>query len=310
MSNTYVIVSTDEVNINENIKRITSKLDDYDLIKYDLKEIELSKVIEDLDTYNLFENKKVIIGNNAYFLSTSKKEKNDVEQSTNELELYLKNQSDNILILITDKLDGKKNIVKLLKSNAEIIDSEININTIIKDKLKDFKMDNYTINYLIEYCGNDNEKIINELDKLMLYKFDEKIITKEDIESIVIKSLTDNIFDLINSITKRNKKKSYDIYIDLTRNGTDINMIIAMLEEQYRIMYNGRILLNENNNDYKKVADIMNIHQYRFQKAIESSYDYSLDDIFKKLIELDNIEIKSRTGEDPSIYFEQFITNM
>ena len=93
-------------------------------------------------------------------------------------------------------------------------------------------------------------------------------------------------------------------------NGTDINMIIAMLEEQYRIMYNGRILLNENNNDYKKVADIMNIHQYRFQKAIESSYDYSLDDIFKKLIELDNIEIKSRTGEDPSIYFEQFITNM
>lgn len=310
MSNTYVIVSTDEVNINENIKKITSKLDDYDLIKYDLKEIELSKVIEDLDTYNLFENKKVIIGNNAYFLSTSKKEKNDVEQSTNELELYLKNQSDNILILITDKLDGKKNIVKLLKSNAEIIDSEININTIIKDKLKDFKMDNYTINYLIEYCGNDNEKIINELDKLMLYKFDEKIITKEDIESIVIKSLTDNIFDLINSITKRNKKKSYDIYIDLTRNGTDINMIIAMLEEQYRIMYNGRILLNENNNDYKKVADIMNIHQYRFQKAIESSYDYSLDDIFKKLIELDNIEIKSRTGEDPSIYFEQFITNM
>lgn len=310
MSNTYVIVSTDEVNINENIKKITSKLDDYDLIKYDLKEIELSKVIEDLDTYNLFENKKVIIGNNAYFLSTSKKEKNDVEQSTNELELYLKNQSDNILILITDKLDGKKNIVKLLKSNAEIIDSEININTIIKDKLKDFKMDNYTINYLIEYCGNDNEKIINELDKLMLYKFDEKIITKEDIELIVIKSLTDNIFDLINSITKRNKKKSYDIYIDLTRNGTDINMIIAMLEEQYRIMYNGRILLNENNNDYKKVADIMNIHQYRFQKAIESSYDYSLDDIFKKLIELDNIEIKSRTGEDPSIYFEQFITNM
>lgn len=310
MSNTYVIVSTDEVNINENIKKITSKLDDYDLIKYDLKEIELSKVIEDLDTYNLFENKKVIIGNNAYFLSTSKKEKNDVEQSTNELELYLKNQSDNILILITDKLDGKKNIVKLLKSNAEIIDSEININTIIKDKLKDFKMDNYTINYLIEYCGNDNEKIINELDKLMIYKFDEKIITKEDIELIVIKSLTDNIFDLINSITKRNKKKSYDIYIDLTRNGTDINMIIAMLEEQYRIMYNGRILLNENNNDYKKVADIMNIHQYRFQKAIESSYDYSLDDIFKKLIELDNIEIKSRTGEDPSIYFEQFITNM
>ncbi len=310
MSNTYVIVSTDEVNINENIKKITSKLDDYDLIKYDLKEIELSKVIEDLDTYNLFENKKVIIGNNAYFLSTSKKEKNDVEQSTNELELYLKNQSDNILILITDKLDGKKNIVKLLKSNAEIIDSEININTIIKDKLKDFKMDNYTINYLIEYCGNDNEKIINELDKLMLYKFDDKIITKEDIELIVIKSLTDNIFDLINSITKRNKKKSYDIYIDLTRNGTDINMIIAMLEEQYRIMYNGRILLNENNNDYKKVADIMNIHQYRFQKAIESSYDYSLDDIFKKLIELDNIEIKSRTGEDPSIYFEQFITNM
>ncbi|MBQ7105680.1 MAG: DNA polymerase III subunit delta [Bacilli bacterium] len=312
MKTIYVIQSNDYISIKENINNILkdNNVSNDCLIKYDLSNTLIEDVIEDLDTYNFLVEKKVIVCDNAWFL-TGSKTRGMIEQNVDSFTKYLNNpSSENILILICDKLDERKSIVKLLKEKATFIDNEISINKIIKSRLEDFKMEDYVIKYFIEYCGNDNEKILNELEKLKCYKYSDKIITYDDIDSIVLKTFNDNVFSLIDAIMNKNKKKAIKLYEDLLNNGEDINKILSLLADQFRMIYNGKILLKEYNNNYKEVASILDIHPYRFQKSIESSYNYSLKDVLKYLEMIDDIEIDIKTGKSTIVAFEMFIYSL
>jgi len=312
MKTIYLILSDDYISIKENINSILKEnnLKEECVIKYDLSNTLIDKVIEDLDTYNFLVDRKVIVCDNVFFL-TGAKVKGAVEQNTDILIKYLNNPSlDNILILVCDKLDERKSVVKLLKEKATIIDNNISINKIIKSRLEGFKMEDYVIKYFIEYCGNDNEKILNELEKLKCYKYEDKIITYDDIDSVVIKSFNDNIFSLIDAIMNKNKKKAINLYQDLLNNGEDINKILSLLADQFRMIYNGNILLKEHNNNYKEVASILGIHPYRFQKSIESSYSYSISEVLKNINKIDNIEIDIKTGKSTIVAFEMFIYSL
>ncbi len=312
MKTIYVIQSNDYISIKENINNILkdNNVSNDCLIKYDLSNTLIEDVIEDLDTYNFLVEKKVIVCDNAWFL-TGSKTRGMIEQNVDSFTKYLNNPSgENILILICDKLDERKSIVKLLKEKASLIDNEISINKIIKSRLEDFKMEDYVIKYFIEYCGNDNEKILNELEKLKCYKYSDKIITYDDIDSIVLKTFNDNVFSLIDAIMNKNKKKAIKLYEDLLNNGEDINKILSLLADQFRMIYNGKILLKEYNNNYREVASILDIHPYRFQKSIESSYNYSLKDVLKYLEMIDDIEIDIKTGKSTIVAFEMFIYSL
>lgn len=311
MKSIYLIQSSDYISIKENINSILkeNKLGEDCLIKYDLNEVSIDIVIEDLDTYNFLVDRKVIFCDNVSFLTgaKSKNDNNDVDSFIK----YLKNPSnDNILVIICDKLDERKSVVKVLKENCTILNNEVSINKLIKSKLDGFIMEDYVIKYFIDYCGNDNEKILNELEKLKCYKYEEKTITYDDIDLLVLKSFNDNVFSLIDAIMNKNKKKAISLYNDLLNNGEDENKIFSLLADQFRMIHNGRILLKEYNNDYKKVGSLLEIHPYRLQKSIESSYSYSMKDILKYLSLIDDIEINMKTGKSNIASFEIFIYSL
>lgn len=312
MKTIYLIQSCDYISIKESINTILkdNNLNEDNLIKYDLNEVSLDRVLEDLDTYSFLVDRKVVVCDNVSFLTTSKS-KSDSNDDIDKLTKYIHSPSlDNILIIICSNLDGKKNIVKLLKEKSEVIESDVSIIKIIKNRLNGFKMEDYVINYFIEYCGHDNEKILNELDKLMCYKMNDKSITYDDIDSIVLKSFNDNVFSLIDAIMSRNRKKAINLYQELLKNGEDINKILSLLCDQFRMIYNGKILLKEYNNNYKEVAEVLGIHPYRFQKSIDGSYNYSNSDILKYLSLLDDIEIGIKSGKSTISAFEVFIYSL
>ena len=128
-------------------------------------------------------------------------------------------------------------------------------------------MDFKTINYLIGYLNNDNQRIITELRKLKMYKYDEKVITIPDIDEIVLKEFDDNVFSLIDSIVKKNIKKSFEIYEELTSRGEDINKIVIMTTDQFRLIYKVKLLINEGKSK-DMITSILKIHPYRVKLAM------------------------------------------
>ena len=309
--NTYIIESSDYVVINAKIDDILKKnyLTSDMIIKYDLIETPISTAIEDLDTYNFLSSNKVVVCDNAYFL-TSNRPKGAVVHNEELLEKYLKNpSSENILIMICDKIDTRKKLVKLVDKN-NILGGEIVIDDLIKSHLDDYKMDYKTIKYLIDYCVNDNERILNELEKLKCYKLDDKTITMEDINNIVIKLTGDNIFSLIDSIVLKNRSKAYLITQELLDKGEDINKIIVMVSDQFRLMYQVKLLLKEGYNK-DTIATKLKVHPYRVKLAMEKGYNYSSKVLLTNLDYFFNLDYMIKTGNNnPKLVFELFLANL
>lgn len=292
----YLIESDNLIAINKEIELILSKnkLTKDNVIKYDLEEMPITRAINELDTYGLFTDKKVVIGENATFLGSIKPK--NIEHNLEDLELYIKNPNkDNILVLITSKFDNKKKIVKLLKETATFITPEVSIDKIVKDSLEDYSMDNKTINYLINYCSNDLEKILNELEKLKNLKIEDKVITIKDIDENVTKSLDDNVFDFLNAVVSKNKKKAWNIYEELLYKGEEETKLIVMTADQIRLILNCKCLLSEGKKS-SEIASFLDVHPYKVKLAIESSYSYTTDELLKLLNNLYEIDKAIKTG--------------
>lgn len=290
--NNYLIVTTDKITVDEKINEL-KKDDNYEVVFYDLKETNIARLIEDLNTVNFLYAKKIIVGTNAFFLS-SEKVKSDIIHDTDLLERYLDNPSDNILILVTDNIDKRKKITSNVLKKCELIEEISDINSLIKKKLEDYTMDNSAINKLIEYCGNDHERIFNELEKLKLFKSDNKSITVSDIEEIVSQTLDDNIFHFVDSILSGNKKYAFKLYHNFLLHGEQVVHMLILISNKIRLIYQVKILSNKGNSD-QSISKLLKVHEYPVKLAREAGYKYSekhLLEILEKLAQLD-LEIKS-----------------
>ena len=309
MKNLYYI-ETEYIDILNN--KVDSILKDNNLtrdnlIMYDMENTSITDAIIDLNTVSLFGDRKVVLCKNSIFLTTSKSE---IEHNIEYLEKYLNNPNpDNILILSCNKSDGKKNIVKLVKKVCEVINTEINIVDFIKEKTKGYKIDKVTIDYLLSNTLNDINNLSNELDKLMCLKNDEKIITKEDIDLVVIRKIDNNIFELIDAIISKNKIKSLEIYQNMINYGEDVFKIFVSLSNQIRLIYQVKVLKHLTNDE---IASILNLKNPKQVAAIRYKIDkYTSTELLDYLHKLSIMDEKLKTGKCiDTVVFPVFIASL
>ncbi len=284
-----VLYGTESFLINEYLEKIKGERQIENIIKYNLEETTLMDIIEDALYIDLFNNDKMIIVYNSYFL-------NDLSMDTTILEDYFNHKNEKtLLFFISDKekLDERKKIVKLFKKENKIKQfnklEEKTLEEKIKEKLKsqNFEIDFLALKELINRCKNNYQDILNEINKLILYKDNEKNITIEDVKKVVSKPLEDNIFKLLGAITENNKKQIFDIYEDILNTGEDPIKILVMIANEFRLIYEVKIM---NNLNEQELSNIMKIHPYRIKKAKEKTYSYTkekLEIILNKLSDLD-----------------------
>lgn len=310
--NNYLIISNDSVTINDSIDKILKKLKLHseNVIKYDASVSLIQDVIEELNTYGFFISNKVVVLSSCLFLSGEKK-CGDIDQDESLLEKYINNPNpSNSLIIVADKLDERKKINKLIRKNFIVIEDNLKIEDKIKKNLDDFNMDNFTINYLISYLNNDNCRILNELEKLKLYKLNEKEITKSDIEKIVVRELDDDVFTLINAIVKKDIKKSVEVYKNLLSRGEDLSKIVIMTVDQFRLIYKTKILINQGKGK-DTITSMFKIHPYRVKLAMESSYNFTEKELINYIKTLGKIDIDIKMGNvSDELPFEVFLLNI
>lgn len=296
---TYLLVGTQNL-VNLELDNIKKDIDENNIIKYDLEQISIKYAIEDLNTFNLFLDKKLVIVYNF-----------DLLDEDEELIKYLNNQSENILVLISyKKLDERKKIIKEVKKNAQVLDlNNVDLNSFIKKSLSDYKISNIAINTMIQYCNEDYERIKNEIEKLKMYKLEEKEILDTDIKQIVKKGFDSNIFDLINAVLKKDKKKIFSIYYELIENNEDEIKILGMLANNFRLIYKIKELLVEYSED--AAIKYLDIHPYRFKILKEQSYNFDREDLLMILKDLSNTDIAIKSGKmDKKIAMELFLTKL
>ena len=312
----YLLYGLEDYLIQEEIKKIIEKdkIVEININKYNLENNMIDNVIEDATTISLFQDKKVIIVENAYIFSgiTTKKLP---EQNTDLLLDYLNHPNPNtvlIFTLIKDKIDTRKKITTLMKKNGTIkeFNTVSNINNWITKELEPYQMDKKEIEYFINRVGNNLSILKEEIDKLKLYKDDEKVITQKDIEQLTHKNIDTDIFKLIDSILSTRKKEALESLEEMMKYGEEPIAIIIMLANQFRIMYQSKQLLKKGYSE-REIANLLEIHEFRVKKTLEKGRKYSSDEILKKLEDLADLDYQIKSGQlDKNIGLEVFFLNM
>lgn len=278
----YTLVGNKDY-ISEEIKKIVK--DSNNIISYDLEEKQIKDAILELNTFSLFGEKIVIVYN-----------LDKLENSTSLIE-YLESSSNNTLILISYKeLDNRKKITKLLKDKTKYKEMfNYDFNKYVKENLDDFKMDYLAISLLVSCCDGNVKRLKSELDKLKLYKFNEKEITSDDINELVRKGYDSTIFNLIDEINAGNKEKAISIYKELLSENETEEKILYTIANHYRLLYKVKVKsmsLSDN-----ELIKLYKLHPYRLTKLKEQCMLVSSDKILSMLKELSNIDINMKSGK-------------
>lgn len=260
---------------------------------YDLSEEPLENALEDLDTYSLFGNQKVITIKNLFL----EKEEHQILR----LLKYIDHQSeDNLLFITTDKVDSRLSLSKKLMKNKNVtyIKKEVDLVKYIKEKLATYKVDYQSINLLIERCQEDVTRIDSECEKLMIYKQESKEITKDDIELLVVKKLKDSsevLFSLTNSLLERNKKKALKIYRELEEYNLDINSLIGLLASQLKLISQIKVLKMDGlkNTEIQEKLRLKSLYQI---KKLSEYTTYSFNQIGSMIHLLSDLDVKIKSG--------------
>lgn len=292
---TYLILGNNEI-IKEHINKIIKKnnINKESISSYDLEIDNIINALEDINTLSIFSDKKLVIVYNIESLIKKDDKNNDLYVS--ELIKYLNNQSDNILIISGKSLPNRKKLITSFDSfSTKIEANNFDINSYIKELLDDYKVSNNDIELLKTYCSNDLLRIKNEIEKLKIYKLEEKQITRNDIESLVKKDLDKTIFDLINSVEKGTKNRSFDIYKELKEQNEEDMKILSMLANNYRLIYQIKNLTyTKTDNEIKEILGISN--PKRISVLRSKGYNYTNKELEGILSYLADLDYKIKNG--------------
>ena len=292
----YTLVGNKDY-VLEEIDKIVG--DSSNVISYDLDECSIKDAIIDLDTVSLF-GKKIV---KVFGL--------DKIDDSDFLIKYFDNALDNVLILVSYKeLDNRKKLTKVLKEKAEYKEIfSYDFNGYVKERLDGFKMDFMTINLLVSYCDGDIKRLFNELEKLKLYKFNEKVITLDDVNRIVRKGYDSTIFNLIDEINSGNKEKIYSIYRELLMENETEEKILYTIANHYRLLY--KVKIKSMSMSDSEMIRIYRLHPYRLTKLKEQCRLVSREKILFMLKGLSDVDINVKSGKmDISTGMFLFLENL
>lgn len=309
MENFYVLYGIDKGLIQHELNKLIKKLKIEDVVKYDMTETNLMDIIENASTVGLFSTNKIIILEDAFFLGANKNIE-DLEKLENYIEHYNPN---NILIFLsfTEKIDTRKKINKLLSIHKVIEVKKADIESLkqfVIDHLgKDYKLED--IDYFLKKVGTNINNIQNELDKLMMYRIEDKKITKQDIDTITVTSMEEEIFALTDTIISKDILKSLNLLEDFLNRSYDEIQIIMLLASQFRFLFQVKRLLNKNKSE-NEIAKILGANPYRIKFTVKKLYNYSEKELLNYIQKIAKMDHDIKLGlMNKKLALELFITN-
>lgn len=208
-------------------------------------------------------------------------------------------ESGKTYIIIEDSVDKRTSEYKKLSKIAEtkefkFMDQKQIIAYIMKILEKcSLKIDYKTAEYMAEVCGENKANIINELNKIVLYKGSGNTVDKETIDKVCVKTLNAKIFDMLDFIVNKDHKNGILLLDELLIQKEAIVKIYIMLYKQVKQMYMIKILKEKREND---IATKLQIHPYVFQKLSKTSDKYRIDELKSIMKSFDKYDEATKSG--------------
>jgi len=314
LANFYVVTGDEEVLIQraqlEFGQLIQPEDRDMNYTQFDMMTQSLDAVISDAMSMPFFGDRRVVLVQNPDFLTAKGKIS---EQNQDQLLKLLDNPvSENIVVIFINdlKIDKRKKITKALLKKAENIAlpalNESQARQAISSELqyRDYSIDQDALQELTLRTNAHYTAMKHELPKLISYARQIKRIQLNDVIALVPKTLTANVFDLVDAVMTGRNKIALTIYRNLLQNGEPALRVNAVLTNQFRLLLQIAGLQGTDQDISKQLG----VHPYRIKLARQMLRQYALVALRDNYLNMLDIEVKLKsTTQEPELLFERFI---
>ena len=273
-----------------------------------IDETNINTLISELQTPAFgYEKKLIIVRSNLFKKANNKTEEKENKNSNQSIiakyiEEHIEEIKESIILLFVEEAINKNSLYKVIEQNGIVCNFERLKPNELALRLKAIcnaykvNVDLNTMNYFIETCGTNMQNLINEIRKLIEYAGENGTITKDIINKLSVKELEARIFDLTDSLGKKDCKNSIEILNELLYNKEPIQKILITLYNHFKKLYlvklceaYGKDITNSLN---LKPNQIFLVSKYKKQAGYFKEEE--LRKILNELIELDN---KTKIGK-------------
>lgn len=260
-----------------------------------------NQLISEIETLSFGYEKKLIIARNTGILKKEGKRKNaELQKLKDKIGEYIKENIETIeksvvLVFVEEEVDTKQEIYKIIDQKGIVCEFEFQKPIQIEKRIKricngyNVEINDETLKYFIECCGTNMQDLINEIRKLIEYEGEGGKINKEDIDKLSIKKLESIIFDLTDSLGKKNISKSIEVLKNLIYAKEPLQKILITLYNHFKKLYLVTIAIQQN----KDIINSLNlkpnqtflVNKYKTQANYFSKKD--LRNILQELVDLD-----------------------
>lgn len=223
-----------------------------------LDETNVGEIISDIETPAFGYEKKLIIVKNAEFFKKDLKKKNkkDITILKEKLNEYIKENidtiNDTVVLVFIEENAEKCELLETIDKLGVVCNFQMQKPFQLQQRLKSIvdaykvNIDMSTLTYFIECCGTDMQELINEIRKLIEYAGAGGTITKQDIDLLTIKKIESIIFDLTDSLGKKDTKKAIDVLRGLVQAKEPLQKILITLYNHFKKLYLTKIAIGLN----------------------------------------------------------------
>ena len=272
-----------------------------------LDDTNINGIISDLETPAFGYDKKLIIAKNTglFKKDLKKKSKNDNSGLKEKINSYLKENfeqiSESVILVFVEQNAEKCELLSTIEKTGVVCNFEYQKPYQIQNRLKSIinaykvNIEMSTLTYLIECCGTDMQELINETRKLIEYTGEGNTITKEAIDKIAIKKMESVIFDLTDSLGKKNTKQAIEVLRNLILSKEPLQKILITLYNHFKKIYLAKLAMAQNK-DVTSYLDLKPNQAFLANKYKAQASYFKLKELRNILQEFCDLDYKYKIG--------------
>jgi len=264
-----------------------------EVVFFEGKNLNYEQLKRELFQSSIFKKRKLIIIKNLLSCALKSLFLKDIEKIS---------KLSHIILIWEEKEVSKDDIFfKTLKKIAQIkhfplLEEEDLKNWIKKEFEKyNFKIEKDLPQKLVEFLGNDLWLISNEIKKLVTFKKKEKEVKTEDVINLIKPKIESDIFETIDAIFQKNKKRALALVQKHLQKGDDPLYLFNMIIFQLRNIILVKGLLQ--NYPYNIALQKSSLPIYLFKKTFSQSAKFNLLQLKKIYHKLFQIDLMIKTGK-------------
>lgn len=226
------------------------------------KDIRPEALIDLAETLPFFAERRVILVENSGFF----------KKSTEELAAYMGELPEtSYFIFAEEDVDKRGKMYKQVKKYGSVVEFKRQTDAVLMQwilgtlKKENKRITRSVMELFLSKTGNDMELITQELEKLLCYTMEKEVIEAEDVEAICANQICGKIFDMVDAIGRKEKKKALDLYYDLLMLKEPAMRILFLITRHFQILMQLREMAG-GGFDYKSMASKVGVPEFAVRK--------------------------------------------